>query len=485
MNISSMRIGRKIIASSGHDQKNIYVIKQVVQKTEKQNEKKVEVPSSSLMKHNNNNNHDTAKSLKLKYARKYGWRERAMKNIMVAKRSGLRRRQAAAVNTVTSRNCAATRLESSKLITRTNAILNEYKQILKKVKKGLQIEEKKINGKNDEVIRATNKYEKLLSMSESNEIQYILSDLKSKYDDQIARHSQNVVEQAKLNLNLKQFEAKNLKNIDDEIDRMIQRAKFKHDAYISKQKEYTKMVMRFSGSSPPKIQQQQQPQQEDNDDDEEGREDEKGNGSTITEKLPYDSRLKRILKRIEYEKRELIATFYQSDLSDLKIKTKQKINDLIKEKNKLEKKIEFIKSEFHENFMKLQEYKGSNQQRRMTSQSIDTFRPQSIHRLSLQKLRLAKPLSEAKQLLDECLYHREVQHSRVKLGCEMIKRLKNGKEVLTRVNKHNHYRLEMAVEYSDKAIFKKVENEDKIIFQPDILPVKKFVVPFGGLRNYK
>ena len=38
MNISSMRIGRKIIASSGHDQKNIYVIKQVVQKTEKQNE---------------------------------------------------------------------------------------------------------------------------------------------------------------------------------------------------------------------------------------------------------------------------------------------------------------------------------------------------------------------------------------------------------------------------------------------------------------
>ena len=106
MNISSMRIGRKIIASSGHDQKNIYVIKQVVQKTEKQNEKKVEVPSSSLMKHNNNNNHDTAKSLKLKYARKYGWRERAMKNIMVAKRSGLRRRQAAAVNTVTSRNCA-------------------------------------------------------------------------------------------------------------------------------------------------------------------------------------------------------------------------------------------------------------------------------------------------------------------------------------------------------------------------------------------
>ena len=148
-------------------------------------------------------------------------------------------------------------------------------------------------------------------MSESNEIQYILSDLKSKYDDQIARHSQNVVEQAKLNLNLKQFEAKNLKNIDDEIDRMIQRAKFKHDAYISKQKEYTKMVMRFSGSSPPKIQQQQQPQQEDNDDDEEGREDEKGNGSTITEKLPYDSRLKRILKRIEYEKRELIATFYQ------------------------------------------------------------------------------------------------------------------------------------------------------------------------------
>ena len=256
MNISSMRIGRKIIASSGHDQKNIYVIKQVVQKTEKQNEKKVEVPSSSLMKHNNNNNHDTAKSLKLKYARKYGWRERAMKNIMVAKRSGLRRRQAAAVNTVTSRNCAATRLESSKLITRTNAILNEYKQILKKVKKGLQIEEKKINGKNDEVIRATNKYEKLLSMSESNEIQYILSDLKSKYDDQIARHSQNVVEQAKLNLNLKQFEAKNLKNIDDEIDRMIQRAKFKHDAYISKQKEYTKMVMRFSGSSPPKIQQQ-------------------------------------------------------------------------------------------------------------------------------------------------------------------------------------------------------------------------------------
>ena len=85
-------------------------------------------------------------------------------------------------------------------------------------------------------------------------------------------------------------------------------------------------------------------------------------------------------------------------------------------------------------------HKGSNQQRRMTSQSIDTFRPQSIHRLSLQKLRLAKPLSEAKQLLDECLYHREVQHSRVKLGCEMIKRLKNGKEVLTRVNKHNHYR---------------------------------------------
>ena len=143
------------------------------------------------------------------------------------------------------------------------------------------------------------------------------------------------------------------------------------------------MVMRFSGSSPPKIQQQQQPQQEDNDDDEEGREDEKGNGSTITEKLPYDSRLKRILKRIEYEKRELIATFYQSDLSDLKIKTKQKINHLIKEKNKLEKKIEFIKSEFHENFMKLQEYKGSNQQRRMTSQSIDTFRPQSIHRLYL------------------------------------------------------------------------------------------------------
>ena len=65
----------------------------------------------------------------------------------------------------------------------------------------------------------------------------------------------------------------------------------------------------------------------------------------------------------------------------------------------------------------------------------------------------------------------------------MIKRLKNGKEVLTRVNKHNHYRLEMAVEYSDKAIFKKVENEDKIIFQPDILPVKKFVVPFGELRN--
>ena len=128
MNISSMRIGRKIIASSGHDQKNIYVIKQVVQKTEKQNEKKVEVPSSSLMKHNNNNNnHDTAKSLKLKYARKYGWRERAMKNIMVAKRSGLRRRQAAAVNTVTSRNCAATRLESSKLITRTNAILCECK----------------------------------------------------------------------------------------------------------------------------------------------------------------------------------------------------------------------------------------------------------------------------------------------------------------------------------------------------------------------
>ena len=205
----------------------------------------------------------------------------------------------------------------------------------------------------------------------------------------------------------------------------------------------------------------------------------------ITEKLPYDNRLKRILKRIEYEKRELIATFYQSDLSDLKIKTKQKINDLIKEKNKLEKKIEFIKSEFHENFMKLQEYKGSNQQRRMTSQSIDSFRPQSIHRLSLQKLRLAKPLSEAKQLLDECLYHREVQHSRVKLGCEMIKRLKNGKEVLTRVNKHNHYRLEMAVEYSDKAIFKKVENEDKIIFQPDILPVKKFVVPFGELRNLK
>ena len=109
--------------------------------------------------------------------------------------------------------------------------------------------------------------------------------------------------------------------------------------------------------------------------------------------------------------------------------------------------------------LKLQEYKSSKEQRRRTSQSIDNFVPQSVHRLSLQKLRLAKPLAEAKSELDEALYAIECQNSRVKLGVEMIRRLKNGKEVLSRVNRHSHYRLEVSVAYSDEALFKKVDHD--------------------------
>lgn len=185
----------------------------------------------------------------------------------------------------------------------------------------------------------------------------------------------------------------------------------------------------------------------------------------------------RTMEKINLEKRELIATFYQSDLSELKTETAKRMKDAEKDRKHLEKEMAKIKNEFEINFMKLQEYKATNEPRRRTSESIDTFTPQSIHRLSLQKLRLAKPLAEAKQELDERIYFVECQRNRVKLGSEMIKRLNNGANILKRVNSHNQYRLEMAVEYSDKQIFKKVENDDTMVFKPNVLPLKKFVVP--------
>ena len=139
--------------------------------------------------------------------------------------------------------------------------------------------------------------------------------------------------------------------------------------------------------------------------------------------------------------------------------------------------LESIKTSFHNQYMKLQETQHASAPKRRTSQSIETYEPKSLHTLSLQKLRLAKPLAEAKKELDKALYAVDSQKSRIKIGKEMLERLKSGRDVLARVNKHSQRRLQVAVQCTDNAAMKRIESDDKFEFKPNILPSRTYSIP--------
>ena len=139
--------------------------------------------------------------------------------------------------------------------------------------------------------------------------------------------------------------------------------------------------------------------------------------------------------------------------------------------------LDSIKTSFHNQYMKLQKRKHAIASKRRTSQSIETYEPKSLHTLSLQKVRLAKPLAAAKKELDEALYAVDSQKSRIKIGKEMLERLKNGREVLARVNKHSQRRLQVAVQCADNAAMKRIESDDKFQFKPNALPARTYSIP--------
>ncbi len=86
--------------------------------------------------------------------------------------------------------------------------MSEYKKVIKSLQRGLATARKKVNQRDDEVTRASNKHNTLLSMSKANEIHYTLSELKSKYNAAKKRLSAIMVEKASIIKNLKNLKTK-------------------------------------------------------------------------------------------------------------------------------------------------------------------------------------------------------------------------------------------------------------------------------------
>ena len=59
----------------------------------------------------------------------------------------------------------------------------------------------------------------------------------------------------------------------------------------------------------------------------------------------------------------------------------------------------------------------------------------------------------------------------------MLERLKSGRDVLARVNKHSQRRLQVAVQCTDNAAMKRIESDDKFEFKPNILPSRTYSIP--------
>ena len=437
-----MHVGTKVSAGTGS---SAYVIRQVDDEAPAAFPAPAVFPSKVREKRPNDQ-HILSK--------KHGWRERAKKNVQAAKILGLKRRQAALVNTVTDRNCTAARIESCYLITRTNSILSEYKKVIKSLQRGLITEGKKVNQHNEEATRASNKHKTLLSMSRVNEIQYTLSELKSEYEVVKGRLSSIMVEKASIIKRIKQFEVEGIASIENEVQVMLLAAKRRHEAKEKQHKDYAKMVSRYSDNGRKK--------------DSQGKTQQKNRQLTG---------LNEVIEKINSEKREMIATFRQSSLSDKKREANRTLKALASDELLCRDALDRIKTSFQYQFIKLQETQHASAPKRRTSQSIENYEPKSLHTLSLQKLRLAKPLALAKKELDKVLYAVDSQKSRIKIGKEMLQRLKNGRDVLMRVNKHSQHRLEVAVQCSDNAAMKRIESDDKFEFKPSALPSKLYSIP--------